>query len=58
MKFKVTLSIGLVGGRHDEIEIPDEDLEGLDNEQREKLINEYWSDWAWNYIDGGATPVE
>lgn len=54
-KFKFTLSIGYAGvTREDTIEI---DLEGLEGEEREKVIEEEWEEWAWNYIDGGWEEV-
>jgi hypothetical protein len=52
-KFKFTLNIGQVGGREEIEEIPDEDLEGLEGEERENVIQEYYDDWRFNYIDGG-----
>lgn len=59
MKIKVTLSIGLVGCEHkDEIDIPDEELEGMSAEEIDARLDEEWKEWAWNYIDGGATIIK
>lgn len=57
MKIKLTLSIGLLGDREDEHEIPDEELEGMSDEEKAQHLHEYWQEWAWNYIDGGASEV-
>lgn len=52
MKFKVTLSIGFPGARHeDTLEIEESELEGMSEEEREKYINEAAWEWAYNYID-------
>ena len=60
MKANVTLSIGYPGAnRADVIDIDDEDWNAcLNDDQREELLNELWNEWAWNYIDGGATIIE
>lgn len=59
MKILVTLSIGLANAKQqDVLEIPDEEVEGLSEEERQKVIDEHWQAWAWNYIDGGATIIE
>lgn len=59
MKIRVTLSIGLANAKQeDTIEIDDADLEGLTEEDRQKVIDEYWQEWAWTYIGGGATIIE
>jgi hypothetical protein len=59
-KLKVSLSIGYAGARRDDvIEIDDDDWNDCDTEEdREKLIDEYWTDWSQQYIDGGAEIVE
>jgi hypothetical protein len=52
MIVKATLSIGFIAAdREDEIEIPDEELDGLDANAQEQVINKYLRDWAWNYIE-------
>lgn len=54
MKFKFSVSTGYVGSRREDIvEIDDTDLEGLSKEERAKVIEEHWQEWAWNYLDGG-----
>ncbi|MEF2965056.1 hypothetical protein V3851_04365 [Paenibacillus sp. M1] len=57
-KFKFTLGIGFVSGHETTIEIPDEELEGLSKEERDKVIEEYWNEWANDKIDGGWEEVE
>jgi hypothetical protein len=52
MKVKVILSIGYPSADHrDVIEIPDEELEGLTESEREDVINENVREWADNYIE-------
>lgn len=53
MKIKVSLSIGYSGGHKDEIEIDDEELEGMSDEEKNKYIEEIVIGWANNYIDIG-----
>lgn len=58
-KYRFTLHMGIVGAaREDEYEIDAEDLEGLSEEERNKILNEHWQEWAWNYLDGGWEEVE
>lgn len=60
MKYRVTLSIGFVGAVHEDVlDVDDEELASCEtDEQRDDLLNEYWQDWANNYIDGGIWPVD
>ena len=60
MKAKVTLSIGYpTATREDVIEIDNDDWNAcLNEDQREELLNELWTNWAWNYVDGGANLIE
>ena len=59
MKVKVTLSIGLVGCCHEDVvEIDDDDVAGLSGDALENVLHEAWQEWAWQYIDGGATVIE
>ena len=51
MIIKVHLSIGLIGGRNDKIEIDDEELDGLDAAAREAYIDAEVRAWAYNYIE-------
>ncbi|GIP55939.1 DUF7167 family protein [Paenibacillus vini] len=59
-KFKFTISTGYVGSKREEIvEIPDEEFEGLNEIEREALIQESWEDWLWNgNVDGGWEEIE
>jgi hypothetical protein len=55
MKIKLSLSIGIEGSREDEVdwkEISDIDMSKIGTEERERLIYNYWLEWAWQYIDG------
>ena len=58
-RIRLTLGIGFAGAKHEEyIEIPDEELDGLDENETNSLLNDYWADWSSDYIDGGAEIVE
>jgi len=59
-KLKVTLGIGYPTATHEDIiEIDDTEwAECETDEEREDLINSYWTDWSNNYIDGGADIIE
>jgi len=51
-KVKVSVGVGLAGCiKRDEIEIPDEELEGLEGDERENVIAEYAKDWMYEQID-------
>lgn len=53
-KLRVSLSIGFVGAKHEDvIDVDDEELEECSSEdERNELLNSYWQDWANNYIEG------
>ena len=52
---KLTLGIGFAGANHeDTIEIPDEELEGLNEDEKNAVLDDYWKDWSANDIDGGV----
>ena len=55
---KLTLGMGLMGRQEAVIEVDEADLEGKNPEEVEAYLTEYWQDWIWNYIDGGAEIVE
>ena len=59
-KLKVYLSIGYPTANHEDIiYVDDEDLADCKTEKdREKLLSEYWTDWANGYIDGYHELVE
>lgn len=59
-KLKVELSIGIANAsQNDVIDIDNDEWAACENdEQREKLKDSYWKDWAWNYIDGCANLVD
>lgn len=60
MKIRVSLGIGISGAyRHGVLEIPDKELEGMTEEERDEYItSEYVEVWANNYIDLGYSEVE
>lgn len=60
MKLKVYLSIGFPTANHEEIiDVDDNELASCKTEEeREKLLSEYWTEWASGYIDGGHELVE
>lgn len=54
MKVKVYAETNRVGSRIEtEIEIPDEDIEGLEGYEREKVIDEYAHDALPNLMNWG-----
>jgi hypothetical protein len=57
---RVSLGIGLANAsQKDEIEIDEDEWGECENdEEREKLINQYAQDWAWNYIEIDADLVK
>ena len=59
-KIKVTLSIGFANADQEGIiEVDDDDYQACDSDkEKELLFDEYWQDWANNYIEGSATLVE
>jgi len=59
MKIKVGLSIGLSGCRIiEEIEVDDEELEGLSDEEKVNHLNEYAKEHADNYVDYWYEEIE
>ena len=59
-KLKVSLSIGWANSKQEEIiDICETEWSECEtDEEREKLIEGYWTDWSNNYIDGGAYIVD
>ena len=58
-QLRVTLSIGYRSQHEEILELDEDELEACStDDERQELYDKYWSDWAWNYIDGGATLVE
>ena len=59
-KFNVSLSIGHPNAtRKDVIEINEEEWVNCETDSdREALIDSYTQEWAWNYIEISAVPVE
>ena len=57
---KVSLGIGIANARQtDEFEIDEDEWNACETEEdREKLIDEYAQQWAWNYIDLAAEIVK
>jgi hypothetical protein len=53
-KYTFYCSTGFVGSLTEEvIEIPDEELEGLSDKEKEKLLLDYWWDFMANNCDFG-----
>jgi len=51
-KFKFYVSANYVGSAHKaEVEITDEELEGIEGEAREEYIEDYFKEWMWNRLD-------
>lgn len=59
-QIKVSLGIGFANAQQeDTLDIDDEEWNDCETQEaREKLIDEYATEWAWNYIDIGAVLVE
>ena len=60
-KIKVTLCIGFAGATHEDIlDIDETEWEecGGFEQQQEELINEYWKEWAADYIDGSGRLID
>lgn len=54
-KFKFHVGTGYVGSEVEmEYKIPDEELEGLDEMERIKVISEHFEDWVWSAIDDSS----
>lgn len=52
MRIEVWMSVGY-GSRRIEVEVPDEDLEGLSEQQREEVFEEYAQGELHNYLEYG-----
>ncbi len=59
-KARVTLGIGISNAyQEDIIDIDDTEWEECEtDEEREDLLNVYWTHWSNEYIDGGIEVVE
>jgi len=58
-KFIAYVSVGFVGcDREKEFEVPDDELEGLSDLERENLLGEYARDTIFNYVEWGWKPAE
>jgi hypothetical protein len=54
LKISVYVGTHYVGSEvEDEIEIPDEELEGKNEQEQDDLIDEYAREWMFNNIDWG-----
>lgn len=52
-KFKFEIGTGYIGSEiTEEFEISDEELEGLSEEERNKVINDYYEEWVWIVTEG------
>ena len=57
-KFKFSVSTGYVGSKIEEIiEIEDEELAGLSESKKEKLIDEYFEEWLADNIYTGIEEI-
>lgn len=50
-KYRFTLSIGFVGAQREEIV-------DIDDDATEEEVTAEWTEWAWNYIDGGPHKID
>jgi len=52
MIIKAYLHLGYVGcDKSDEIEIPDDELDGLSEEERSKVIDSHFTEWVFENTD-------
>lgn len=59
VKFRFTVSTGYAGSERSEIiEIPDEELQGMTEIERDDLIWEEYKCWMWERINTGYEEVE
>lgn len=57
--YRFTLHIGISNAdQEDDIEIPDEELEGLNQDELEAFLAKEWEQWTKEYIDGGWECME
>jgi hypothetical protein len=53
-KFEFRVRLPLVGCVvTDDVEIDDDEFEGLTEEEQDEVIEKHWQEWAWEHIDGG-----
>lgn len=58
-KYKFYASLGYTNAKREEdVDIPDEELEGLSEEEREKYIQEEYDNWLGNTGDFGFYKIE
>lgn len=52
MRVEFTLSIGYPGAKQVDIfNLPE--CDEMEEKEREIYLEQYWQEWAWEYIDGG-----
>ena len=53
-KFKFTVKTNIAGSAvEEEYEVPDDDLEGLNENEREQMIAQHYAEWVAENTDGG-----
>lgn len=58
-KFNFYLATGHIGAEwEEEIEIPDEDLKGLEGVDREKEVEEWYQEWVDGHLEKWWTEIE
>lgn len=58
MKIKVSASLSAFNSVTDIIEIDDEEIENLDQSELEEYLDNFWSDWVTNNLEGNAAVLE
>jgi hypothetical protein len=59
MKVEFSVRMHLLGcTRKSVIDVPDDELEGLSEQERDKYIDEYAQDWLWEQIEYGWKEAE
>jgi hypothetical protein len=58
-KYVFYYSIGFANAKQREVvDIPDEEIEGLSEDEREAMLEQRFQDWASNFRDFGWWPAE
>jgi len=57
---KVSLDIGFPSAiKEDIIEVDNDDLNACEtDDEKDELLLEHWTEWAWNYINSGYELIE
>jgi hypothetical protein len=58
MEYKFTVRTNRVGSNVSAtMDIPDDELENISEEEKEKILGDYLNDWVWDHIEAWYEPV-